>query len=122
MFSFLSLTSGCDWQINYSLENNTLYVLKPFRFESSLVKERITNIINYANKKDRLFINGKDGKEIIIRIKDLSKRFPIIPINWLEVINAQLSSDSQASEEDEIDIHKRSSKVRELRKIADAGR
>lgn len=88
--------------------------LKHLNLDLDFVRNRLSMQKEFLQEQDEEQITDKT-KFKILQIKELSMEFPGTPINWLEMINSQLFSDSQITEDDEILIQD----ISQLKRFAD---
>lgn len=89
--------------ITETLVTDTMYVLKHLKLDSAAMEEGLATFVQFLILQRSLRVTFSDYPFKVINIRDLKKAFPMIPMmDWLKVINSQLTSDSQVTGEEEI--------------------
>ena len=102
---YLCFTMSTGWKFTTEDKKDATRVLKHLKLSEDQITEIVDDFIHFLRKKKLIQDEFEEMSESsVVKIADLSEKFPQINLDWLKLINSQMLSDLKVSENDEIFI------------------
>ena len=100
---YLCFQMSTGWKFTTEDEKDATNLLKHLKLPEDQINEIVDDFLHFLRKKKLIQEEFEEMNEPeVIKIADLSEKFPQIKLDWLELINNQMLSNLKVSGNDEI--------------------